>query len=552
MNSKAYIWSLIFVFVCALTASAQDQVHLIPDRTSCVSGDTLWFDAVLINSLADNTGNVIHVQLDNLTNGHITKVSVSCKGNIAEGYLPVPDSLSSGVYVLKAFTNLQKGESNATIHQRFLTVYNRFETVVNLINVPQKPNKEFNISNEISLQTELPTKEKVNLDVNLPSDFANNVKHLMVSVRLADPLADHLGAGWLDAGMVHTEEPFMAVKENNGLVITGQIYSKSTGLPKEETTVLLSISDTLPYFDYCISDEKGRFYFYIRNAVGTGNLILQELTDNQEDTGIELFPSFISTPSIKADEQVLTNEQRTFATDIIKASYFNKFFNRSRGILVDTFSMHKDFPYPFYGPPTKSFYPELFVDLDNFTEISREILRGVQYRERKDKVTIRLLDYGAETIFREEPFKLFDGIPVFDPAFFSNFGTNEIKKADVVFYKRYYGDLNFNGVLAIYSNNPTLGWVESMPGMSLIHYDCLQPVKKWDFINQNSRYSNIPDFEKVLLRKQLENVGTSNRFSFDIPDIKADLIIEVTALTNDGKIVQSRKLIQPKELNTGK
>jgi len=552
MNRRTYIGILICVLVFALTTSAQDQVHLIPDRTSCVSGDTVWFNAVLVNSAEDNTGSVIHIQMDNLDNIHITSVSVVCEGNRAQGYLPVPDSLSTGVYVLKAYTNLQKSQSNSIVHQRFLTVYNRFESVINLISLPQNPGKNFDSTNEISFNIGQSSEEKLNLGVDLSPGFTNTVKQLIVTARLADPLADHLGNGWIDAGMEHSEEAFMAVKENNGIVVTGRIYSKSTGLPKAESTVLLSISDTLPYFDYCISDDQGRFYFYIRNAVGTGNLVLQELTDDQEDSGIELFQNLIATPPLHSEEQVLTNEQRTYATDVVKASYFNKFFNRSRGLMVDTFSIHKDFTYPFYGPPTKSFYPELFVDLDNFTEISREILRGVQFRTRKNEVTIRLLDYGTQTQFNEEPFKLLDGIPVLDPAFFSDFGTNEIKRVDAVFYKRHFGDLNFSGVLAIYSNHPTLGWVESMPGMSLIHYDCLQPTKKWDFVNQNSRYSNIPDFKKVLLREHLENVKTSNQFSFDISDIQADVIIEVTAIMNDGKVLQKRKLIEPEELNSGK
>ena len=552
MNSKKYIWVLIFIAAFNWVSKAQDQVHLFTDRTSCVSGDTIWFNALVINQVPDNSGNVVHVQMDNLTNGHITRVSVVCKGNNADGYLPVPDSLSSGVYVLKAFTNPQKSEAGAIIHQRFITVYNRFETVINLIDIPQFKKQDFESTSEISLETKVTEISKINLGLNLLPDFANQVKQITVIARLADPLSDELGTGWSDIEVNMVDDAIMAVKEKNGVLINGRIYSAGTGLPKAGATVLLSISDTLPYLDYCIADEQGRFVFYLRNAVGTGNLVLQELTDNQQDTEIQLFQNYISTSDLVSDEHILTNEQRTFTTDVIKASYFDKFFNRPRGLTIDTFSLHKDFEYPFYGQPTKSFYPELFVDLDNFTEISREILRGVQYRTRKDEITIRMLDYGTQTIFNEEPFKLLDGIPVFDPAFFDKMGTNEIKKVDAVFYKRYFGDLTFSGVLAIYSNNPTLGWVERMPGMSLIRYNCLQPELNWNFTSENSRYSNIPDFKKVLLRQRLVNIGTHHDFTFDISDIEGDLMVEVMVLTKENKILQSRKVIRQAEINTGK
>ncbi len=547
MNRSKAIWSLIFVLVFAWASRAQDKVHLIPDRTSCVSGDTVWFNAIVSNALPDNSGNVIHVQLDNLANNHITRVSLICKKNNAEGYLHIPDSLSTGVYVLKAFTNLQKSDPKTIIHQRFITVYNRFETVVNLLNVPQKPANDFETDQRISIQSQTSSEQEMEIEVGVPEQLKNNAAQLIVTARLADPIADPLGEGFNDAAIDSEAKAFMAVKENKGVIITGKIFSKETGLPKAGSTVLFSVSDTLPHFDYCIADEAGRFYFYLRNAVGTGNLVFQELTDNPEDTGIELDQNYITTSPIANEEQILTNEQRTYAADIIKASYIDKFFNRSRGVALDTFSLQKDFQDSFYGPPTKTYYPELFIDLDDFTEISREILRGVQYRTRKDEVTIRLIDYGTQSMFSTEPFKLLDGVPVFDPTVFSDMGTTAIKKVDAVFYKRYFGDLNFSGVLAVYSNNPTLSWVESMPGMNLIRYACLQPERNWNLSSHNSRYSHIPDFQKVVLRQRIENIAETNRFSFDLPDISGDLIIEVIAVTKDNEIVQSRKRIKISE-----
>lgn len=544
MNRKRVILLSIFVIVFVCISEAQDKIHLFPDRTSCISGDTIWFNAILFNQFSDNSGNVIHLQLDNLTNDHITKVSVVCKGNNADGYLPIPDSLSTGVYVLKAFTNLQKSNPEAVINQRLLVVYNRFESVINLVKVPELISDNFENIPGISINTSQQSLKMMDVKIDLPENLCSEAMELIVTARLADPLADQLSSGWISSKIEDKAEPYMAVNENKGVVVKGRVYSKTDGTSRAGTTVLLSISDTLPYLDYCISDEQGRFFFYIRNAVGTGNLVLQELGDKTEDTGIELFQNFVETHSLSSNEKILTNEQRSYSTNVIKASYFNKFFYRSQSLAKDTFSIQKDFMYPFYGPPTESFYPELFVDLDNFAEISREILRGVQYRVRKGQASIRMFDYGTQSIFKSEPFKLLDGIPVQDPDFFSNMGTTKIKKVDVVFYKRFFGDLDFNGVLAVYSNNPTLGWVESLPGISLIRYACLQPKRKWNYSNQTTRYSNMPDFKKVLLRERLENIHSSNSFSFDISNIEGKLLIEVIIVCKDNGIYQSRKLFE--------
>lgn len=540
--SKKHI--ILFLFL-ALTfiLKAQEEVHLLPDRSSCVSGDTLWFNVVIVNQTPDHTGNVIHVQLDDLNNHHITKVSVVCEGNNAEGYLPVPDSLSSGVYVLKAFTNLQKSDPATVIHQRLVTIYNRFESVINLMNIPEVETNAYEEIPDISITANRESSNKMNLQVDLPASVCNDAMEMIVTARLADPIADQLSSGWIN-GTLAQNKTYMAVSENKGVIVTGRVYKLSDSSPKAGTTILLSISDTLPYLDYCISDEEGRFFFYIRNAVGTGNLVFQEMTENPEDTGIELFQNYIETSDIKSDEKVLTNEQRSYSTDVVKASYFDKFFYRSQSLTRDTFSMQKDFMYPFYGPPTKSFYPELFIDLDNFTEISREILRGVQYRERKGEASIRMIDYGAEGIFSKEPFKLFDGVPVFDPEFFRDMGTSQIKKVDAVFYQRFFGDLKFDGVLAVYSNNPTLGWIESMPGVSLIHYDCLQPALQWNYSNHTSPYSNMPNFQKIFFRERMKNIQPNNHFSFETSDIEGDIIIDVITVCKENGIYHSRKIIE--------
>lgn len=552
MNKRKAIWILIFITVFTWVSKAQEQVHLLPDRTSCVSGDTVWFNAIIFNNLADNTGNVVHLQLDNLSQKHITSVSVVCSGNRAEGYLAVPDSLSTGVYVLKAYTNFQKSEQNVIIRQKYLTVYNRFESVVNLISVPEQAKTNFESITGLAIKAQSAGADQVNLELDLPSEFKENATQVIVTARLADPLADPLASGWTDSEINQEEEPYMAVKENNGVVVTGRVYSKSSGLPKVKSTVMLSISDTLPYFDYCISDEEGRFFFYIRNAFGTADLVFQELTEDPNDTGIELFDNYVTTVSSSGEEKILSAEQRTFATDVIKATYYDKFFNRGRGLSVDSFLMIKDFKYPFYGEPTKSYFPELFVDLESFEEISREILRGVQYRERKGEVSIRMLDYGTQTQFKDEPFKLLDGIPLLDPASLSSMGTTKIKKVDAVYYKRYFGDLFFNGVLALYSNNPTLGWVETATGMSLIPYEFLQAPLNWNFASSNSRYTNIPDFNKVLLRQAFTGSAGIKQFNFDMPDIKGDLIVEVIAVTSENKILKSSKLIRIDEILSGK
>jgi hypothetical protein len=69
---------------------------------------------------------------------------------------------------------------------------------------------------------------------------------------------------------------------------------------------------------------------------------------------------------------------------------------------------------PFYGEPYKVVDPDEYYDLDDFQQIARELLPGVRYRARNNEVTFRLLQYSKGIYFEDEPFRLINGVPVFN------------------------------------------------------------------------------------------------------------------------------------------
>ena len=309
---------------------------------------------------------------------------------------------------------------------------------------------------------------------------------------------------------------------------------------------MLSIPDTIPFFDYCISDSIGEFSFYLRNATGNADLVIQALSQDSEKCKIELSYSFIDVGALSTRRKILTQGETIFTENIIKASYFNKLFKGYRISAPDNFKIPLQFKYPFYGPPTKTFYPDLFVDLPDFQEISREILRGVQYRERKGKTTIRMLDEGIGVVFSQEPLRLIDGIPVFDNALLTPMGTKDIKKVDAVFYKRFYGDLTFNGVLSVQTKDRSLDWVELNPGIGHFEYSCLQPAKRFEFKNDKVPDTNVPNLNKVLFRTSLREIKSQNDFDFFTSDIKGDVEISVILIDKDNRISYAHKFIEVK------
>jgi len=550
INIVPYVILFILILFVNGKMRAQEIIHLFPDRSFAVSGDTVWFSIFIYSDDSNETSEVVHVQLDDLANNHVSKVSILCSGKTGEGYIHIPDSLSTGIYVLKPFSLVQKISGKGVINQKLITVYNRFDNETGVIEEPDGIKlKRYDINKEVVITTGKEQYEKgenVNVEIRIPGTGIDQYKKVFAFAGLADPFSQRFLSGWIPSSTIaKTENPVM-LTEKNGILISGKVVSNETDVPVANAIVLLSIPDTIPFFDYCISDSAGEFYFYLRNATGVANLVIQALSQNEEKCKIKLSYSFIEVGSIPATQKILTLEETTFIGNIIKASYYSKLFKGYKIGTPDNFMLPMQFKYPFYGPPTKTYYPDLFVDLPDFREISREILHGVQYRERKGGTTIRLQNQSISALFSQEPLRLLDGIPVFDNKIFAPMGTNDIKKVDVVFYKRFYGDLTFNGVLSVYTKNKSLDWVDLKPGIGHFEYSCLQLAKRFEFMNGRVPDTHVPNLNKVLFRTTVKEIKSQIDFNFFTSDIKGDVEINVILIDKNNHISYAHKFIDVK------
>ncbi|HBL77796.1 MAG: hypothetical protein A2W90_02190 [Bacteroidetes bacterium GWF2_42_66] len=536
---------LLLALAFAQLTQAQDKVYIFPDQNSYVSGDTVWFSTVIVHEQENAGNNVVHLQLDDTGNRHITSVAVLCKNEQGEGYLPIPDSLSTGIYLLKAFTNGPR----QTIYQRLLTVYNRFDEEFIQIKTPETSGiQQFSKFENVHISTDKDTigaRENVNVKIEIPASECSNLSRLIITVGLSDPSSEDWNPAFIPAMEKKGSNTSVSMPEKDGVLVNGKVFSKTNQANVARAIVLLSIPDTIPYFDYCVSDSAGMFSFFLQNATGTGNLVLQARSENCGECEIKLFENYIETEELPVtDPKPFTYEQKNFAEAVINASYFEKLFFGYKLPPTAPFSIPVEFKYPFYGEPTTTVYPELFTDLPNFTEVSRELLHGVQYREKKDETSIWMYNYGSNYMFNEEPLKLLDGIPVFDPHVFSKMGSSDIKKIDEVFYERYFGDIAFQGVLAVYSKNHSLSWIENTPGMQLFSYPCLQTPVSRRFDETPKGKSNLPDFRKTYYRNSTDQIKTLNEFSFQTSDIKGNIVIRVIAITRQNQILYTRKILE--------
>jgi hypothetical protein len=196
---------------------------------------------------------------------------------------------------------------------------------------------------------------------------------------------------------------------------------------------------------------------------------------------------------------------------------------------------------PFYGIPDNHIVPELFIDLPSFKEISRELLIGFQYRERKDELTFRMLNYGQERFFNAEPLRLINGIPVFKNSFFQDLKSTDIAFIDLVKSERVFGDLRFTGILAVSLNDKSNSWLAQQPNLFQLKVPCIEFPKQPNY-RPNTKSKTQPDTRSQFLNSVVEPAGNWP-FSFQLSDVKGDLEIKVEAITKSGKLYRTSKII---------
>ncbi|MDP2337616.1 MAG: hypothetical protein Q8N05_14465 [Bacteroidota bacterium] len=445
---KQIIISILFLVV-AMTIKAQKSpgFSFYTDRDEYVSGETLL---AKIYTPSENKSRIVYLDLVNKYGTRISGVSTVIKNNQADGFFQLPDSLSSGTYLLRAY--LKNTAAKLKII-REIWISNRFDGLekTNQINrLLDSENIQDTRSSQIEIENINPayaTNSNIGGTIKIDETLLNEIDgNLMVCVAQTDPSFIPASYTW------SASEGKEGLNEKKGMILTGTITDKKTSEPASGITVYLTIPDSIPGFQYYKTRNNGRFYFLLDNYYGSvqaivqcfGNTPAQRLKIRMD----ELFAEPGTLPKFK--QQSINEEFKTNQIRNIEAVTFQKIFGQNK-IKLSTPPVRIQEDYAYYGRPTSTVNPHLFIDLPNFTEVSRELLAGVKFRNYNNEPTMQVINTAKHYYFEENPLVLIDGIPIRDLNLIKDMGTVDIKRVDICQSERFYGDLRFPGVVAIYA-----------------------------------------------------------------------------------------------------
>ena len=511
------------------------RLYLQTDKEMYVSGDNIAFKCTVIGKNLTSVP-ILFVDICG-ENSNIKSQILYPSNQHWEGYLQIPDTLETGVYLFRTYIGNENGQ--VTVQTKLLPVFNRFGNNENNENKKisnRYKNFEFPAYKPVSsLDFQVATNKK-SYGANAPIQLSLTSKNkyhgisgisLLVSKNI-NLTANHGSQG--NSVDFDVYNPNEQVKIYNQLFIRGKAIDSQTQQPVTNTTLLLSSPDSIPQINYTYSDSLGEFKFLLERLFGVHDLIIQTM-DKSRKIDIEVYPIMLPPPTIipyyidddwqKSDEVKLATDRATLYKAYTKQQE-EKHKNESKDKI------------PFYGITERRVIPARFVELIDFNEIAWEILPFVKYKIDKDETSL----YIWSPVYKEyynNPFVLVDGIPVFNNADINVLNSEKISWIDIQPQIRCYGDLLLNSVLSIQTHNADFSDIQ-LPRNAVRFTSNL-------FSEQYTPESQ-PFFKDVLLWQPYIDSSSNSTIEIKASYEKGTYNVIAEYIDTTGKVIQSSTQIE--------
>jgi hypothetical protein len=405
-------------------------------------------------------------------------------------------------------------------------------------------------------------REKISFSIEAQNFPMNSISHLSVSVSEiiagipSEPSISEYFNNNLWKNKNESERRLCSFyPEVNGAVIQGRVYSLSppgnqTVSVKSNTsnevktyTVLISAVDSIVNMQYTITDSLGLFNIYL-NPYYDGKDLFLKIKENVKAT-IASDTKFSLTQPFNPSNKFKVKGIKSFLLRSEEIAQIKKFYNE-QGAIITKKEFHTVKIVPrLYFSRYSTVFPSDFIELNNFVEISKEIIPSLKIRKTGDKFVsgyINFLDHGRINI---EPTIFLDGVPIDDVNQIINLSSSQINRIESLPVKRFFGEISYSGILAVFSKDLLINNIQFKTPSLMYHalssqsYTIPEPYKPID----NSRH--IPDLRQLLLWEPeiILNNNENQHIEFYASDLLGKFRINIQGITSKGDPINGSVII---------
>jgi hypothetical protein len=555
----------------------KEEIFVRTDRDIYISGEQVWLKVYTLNGLTGtpcNISKVVYLEMLDKNNFPLRQLKIKTENSSGSSGFVVPDNISSGNYIIRAYTNWMKNFSSDQFFYKTISVINPFESIDHL-NLPQGTNNSDSaisitcdqsgsiignivskpgarrsyvsdnkkqINYTITLEKpEYSSREKVNMEISA-TDMAGNPVETDLSVSVAKStvinstgLTSFYCFNRNDAPVRRVGEPeYLA--ELEGHLISGYLRSKTSDEPLKNTDLSLSFVGKTARCQFGKTDGNGEFNFIVKES-GLNEIVIQPLSPDISGYYIELNQPFSSSFSkVSPGNFYIDSSVSDEINKVIVDMQINNIYEPFRQKMpVEGKTIIPDF----FGKPENSIRMADYIELTSLREVVKEILPNVYTLRQNGKYDFKLINKFRGQHFENKPLILLDGVPVYDFEKVLSINSKEIEKADIINTRYFISQNTFDGIVSFITSKGNLSVIEFDNSLFRQVYEGCQTQNEFyspDYSTFVKRDSRIPDFRNTLLWKPDLHTRKDGKaeISFFTADESADYTIVVEGITSDG------------------
>jgi hypothetical protein len=532
----------------------KEDIILNTDRDRYIAGEQIWFSIATIdsdNGTISSLSSLAYVELLNPWNQAVIQSRFSLTEGLGKGYFQLPDSLSSGKYTVRAYTNHMKNFLPEVCFMHDLEIYNAFS------NQPfrEKTSHSSTDANRSGTAESVPIQGPV--DILTDSIYGRREK---VTMKISTGLSEgsNLSISVVPSGytvgnqlMIRHNTPEKTGNERYGFEkerhrLTLKVKYREKSSADSSRYLFRSVQGKVAEFSYAERDSAGSYSFLLPVDNISRNFIIQPQFAG-ENMSLEIEPSF----------SWLLPTSTSFSAqlpDSILEIFSKMSFNYQASRIYNAVAYRKK-PAPansqarkrrFYGIPEMEVKLKDYISLPTMQEVFFELLPGIIIRPVKIGYEMRITNPLTGSFYAEPPLVMIDGIIINDLNVLADLNPEIVERIEVVKTPYLTGDLILHGIVNVITKTGNFSEI-SMPDYAvMLPYRVAEEVPDFaapEYSDQEARMSRTPDLRNTLYWNPLINTGKSGEavVSFWTSDMPGTYIFNVHGISDSGKRISIRK-----------
>jgi hypothetical protein len=525
----------------------REELFVRTDRDIYTTGEQVWFKVYMLNGLAhkpSDLSKVVYLEMLDKNNFPLKQIKVKTDNFSGSSSFILPDNVSSGNYIIRAYTSWMKNFPVDQFFYKTIAVINPFESIDhlklpsdsagsiadgvsqsiitdengnNIITRTDPAGNKMKIKYKITPgKPEYSSREKVVLEV-YATDMAGNPVETDLSVSVAKSVL----VNSTDQTSFYSFSPVDKIisrvggQENiaelEGHLISGTLRLKTTDEPLKDIELSLSFVGKTALCQFGKTDKNGQFNFIIKES-GLNEIVIQPLSQDIMGYYIELNQPFSNTFSkFRAGTFFLDSSRIDEINKVIVSMQINNIYEpfRQSGPAEPNTVMPD-----FYGKPENSVKMADYIELTSLREAVKEIIPNVSTLKQNGKYDFKLTNKFKGQPFENMPLILVDGVPVYDFEKVLSINSKEIERTDVINTRYFYSENVFDGIVSFITKKGNLSAMEFDNSIFRQVYEGCQVQQSFftpDYTTATTKDNRIPDYRNTLYWKPDVHTGKDGK-----------------------------------------